>query len=294
MEWERAKNYILIFFLLLNLGLGLLLYVESRRYTLTGEQEHRIHSVLAQNNISMYIFPPRRFPPMRTLSVTGFYYDTDALLQVLFENPYYVERSQAFGGYVFQNGSSRMIISNGFIFFEDPDGFRRNRVPGINPLAPESTPLTHACASVLTDAFVRSYFPGFVHDRFFFVDDGYGIRIIYHQEYRQQLVHSNFIEFLVTSTGIVQIEMQFGEIQGFVGEQRMIFSPDEALLRFAQRVRHITQEEPISIRRMDLVYFQEYVSDQNSVYNAVPFYRIFTCRGDRPFLVNAFTNMIID
>jgi len=293
MEWERAKTYLLIFFLMLNIGLGLLLFFEDRRYTLTFEQERRIRTVLDQNNIILYDLPVRRFPPMRPLHVTGFYYDTDELIRIFFECAYTVERSQTFGGYLYQADDRRMTISNGFVFLEDPNGFRRW---GDDRPVLHAEEMTHARVVNLTAAFVSSYFPGFVIDGDPFDSDDYGdgIRIIFRQSYRGMIVHSNFIEFLVTPVGIYQIEMQFGRIIEHSGTPMMIFSPDEVLLTFAQRVGHIAQAQPISIRDMDLVYFQEYISDQPGPYSAMPFYRIFTHQDERPFLINAFTNVIID
>jgi len=283
MEWERAKNYILVFFLLLNIGLGIMLFIEDRRYALTGDQERLIRTVLNQNGIIIYELPLQRFSPMQQLDVTGFYYDTDALLEIFFPNPGLVTVSYQFGGEVFQYGNRHMSITNGFIFFDDPDGFHHDSA-GI---------LSEDWAVSLSDMFISSHFPDFILDGIIEFNDA--IRIIYRQQYSGRFVHSNFIEFLVTPIGINQIEMQFGEIRGHSGTPVMIFSPDEALLTFVQRVRHMAQEAPMTINFMDLVYFQEYVSDQYYVYTAVPFYRIFTACGEgRPFLINAFTNVIID
>jgi len=275
MDWERAKNYLLIFFILLNTALGLLLLQENRQYTMTGDQERHIRTVLNRYNISLYTLPLRRFPPMRPINITGFYYNHEEIVAMFFVYPQAVEYSYRFGSHFYAYGSSTLIISGGFIFYENPYGFGDGEGE--------------------INAFIAAHFPDFVPDSNFSIDGGYGRRLIYRQEYRGQLVHSNFIEFIVTDSGITQIEMQFGEILGFAGTPSAIFSPDEALLTFVQRVRHITLETPKTIRRIDLVYFQEYFSDQPSLYHAVPFYRIFTiCSGDRPYLINAFTNTIID
>jgi len=284
MEWERAKSYLLIFFVLLNIGLGGLLFMENRRYTMTGEQERLIRTIMNQNGIGMYTIM-RRFPPMRHLDVSGFYYDEDAIIQILFDNPQAVLRHS--NHQIFEYGNSRLTISNGFISYENPDGFR-------NGFGSTIDEINLAMARTLTDVFINTYFADFRLDTTF--EEERGIRLTYHQEYRGQLVHSNFIAFFVTPIGIEQIEMQFGRIIGHSGDLRMLVSPDEALLTFVQRVRHFTQETPMTIVHMDLVYFQEYLSDQEGgVYHAIPFYRIFTaCSGDRPYLINAFFNVIID
>ena len=291
MEWERAKNYIIIFFILLNAGLGLLLFMEDRRYTMTSEQERLIRTVLDRNNISMYTVPMRRFPPMRPLDVTSFYYNEAALIQILFDNPQAVESQPEIGLFYDATSSDERIllsIHEGFIFFENPSG--KNHQLEIHPDG-----ITRPQAIYLTAEFINRHFPDFVHgfpDMPLNTDDG--IRIIYRQQYRNQVVHSNFIEFLVTDVGIQQIEMQFGQILGHSGTATMIFSPDEALLAFVQRVRQFTRDTPMTITHMDLVYFQHITYEYGSTCQAVPFYRIFTSGDDRPFLINAFTNEIID
>ena len=292
MEWERAKNYILIFFVLLNICLGFLLFMENRRYTMTGEQERLIRTVLNQNNISMYMTPMRRSPPMRPLNVRGFYYDIDALLEILFDTPEEVERTSHDGTELFRDSTASMSISNGFIHYRAEDGFNQNSREDFQALSLEPVEITFEKANVLTDEFIRAHFPDFRQDDYFAASRG--MRIIYRQVYRGQLVHSNFIEFLITPVGILEIEMRFGEIRGHAVTPVMLFSPDEVLLTFVQRVSHITREEPMHIDRMELVYFQEYFSDQPNYYNAVPFYRIFIRYENRPFLINAVTNVIID
>ncbi|MCL2285564.1 MAG: hypothetical protein FWC32_04275 [Firmicutes bacterium] len=290
MDWERAKNYILVFFLLLNIALGIMLAIENRRYVMTGDQERLIRTVLNRNNIGMYTIPIRRFPPMRPLEVTGFYYNQEELKQILFENPDAVEREEHAWRSIFRYGDSRLEISNGFIEYRNPNGFRQRGSATI--LLQLANEVTYAAAVRLTDMFINSYYPDFIFDGYRLGEDE--IRIIYRQQYRGILVHSNSIEFLVTPVGIREIEMQFGQIRGYVAEPMAIFSPDEALLAFAQRVRHITEERPIHINRIDLVYFQSYISDQFGPYHAVPFYRIFTQCEDEPFLINAVTNVVFD
>lgn len=292
MEWERAKTYVLAILLLLNAALGVLLFMENRRYTITSEQESHIRTILAENHITMYRLPLRNFPPMRPIEVTGFYYDDateQKLVEIFFPNVPAVERvyTGRLGSRIFQYGNGRLEIASGFIEYRNTNVLAQTDSTSMSSLRS----LTREAARRQATDFVSSHFPDFVWDRDF--EEGENVRIIFHQKYRGVLVFSNFIELLVTPLGIQQVEMQFGKILGHTGSPTIIFSPDEALLAFTQHVRHITQEEPMTIRRMDLVYFQEYISDQEGPYHAVPFYRIFIeGNEDIPFLINAFTNAI--
>jgi hypothetical protein len=282
MEWERAKNYILTAFVILNLGLAFLLYRENRRFTLTPDRVSNIHAILSANNISLYTVPMRRFAPMRHLDITGFYYDVNALVEIFFENEYAVQRDTEEGHYIFESDGGRLEISNGYITFDNRRNLNENRDENIS----------HAEAIAVANEFIARHFSNYVMDVVFDEFDGGGVQIIYRQEYSGRLIHTNFIEFLVTSNGIAWIDMQFGEVLGHSAEPRMIFAPDEILLTFMQRMRHIAMENPIFISDISIVYYQEYASDTaGSVYPAVPFYRIFIQSHDMEFLINAYTNV---
>ena len=301
MEWERAKSYILIAFLALNLGLGGMRFLEHRRYSITTDQIANINAVLNRNNIHLYTSLIQRFPPMQPLEIKGFYYYPDVLKSIFFEEYHgdVVITSEWDGHYLFEAEFARLEIINGFIFFE-------NKLIPLDGDAYITTGSTESLYNLqvvnprdVTDEVITRHFPDFSFDFSFEVYLGggrYGIRLVYRQMYRNQAIHTNFVEFLVTEEGIAQIEAQFGEVLGHGGTYRRIFSPDEALLTFMQAIRHIAMENPIFIRRMDMVYLKEYSSDQpGSVYQAVPFYRVFIHGNDDfPFLINAYTNTLIN
>ena len=290
MEWERAKTIILIVFVLLNITLGGLRFADHRRYWMTSEQERNIRIVLDQNNIQLYTDPIRRFTPMRPIEVRGFYYDEDFLLDLFFDGADVDRWEYDWGLVVFSSGDGlHLEKSNGFIFFE---------IYGNAGYSPNMYAVDRGFAQSKTGEFIDRNFPNFEIDIVFDSYDFYGnhgIRRIYRETYQGMQVYSNFIEFFVTERGITQIEMQFGQI---IGESqvppRMIFPPDEVLLTFMQRFRHIATESPIFINRMDMVYVKLYHSDEvGFVSPAIPFYRIFIEGSDFPLLINAFTNALM-
>jgi len=282
MEWEKAKSYLLLFFILLNLCLGGLLLAESRRYRVTPEREQTIIAIMAQNNITMNPRLIRRFTPMRTMSVSGFYYNTDDLVRIFFGNAT-VHRSYDFRGYRVSRRPAELVISNGFISYTNPRG------------RGELSALTSDEAQRLTDAFMRAHWPDFRLDIIYEGQDWF--LLSYRQVYRGHMIHTNFIEFFVTADGITRIEMEFSQVLGWESaEQHPIVSPDEALLTFVQRVRATSLVSPMVITHMDLVYFQEDGStDADATHRAVPFYRVFVAGdGSDPFLINAVTNEMIN
>jgi len=275
MEWNRAKNIILIFFVLLNVVLAFFMLSERRRYTVTSEDEAMIRNILAQHNITLEADMIRRFPHMRALLMSGFYYDEDMLIDILFQDTADITREENIWGISITDGQAMLMIADGFASFYAPYGLGR-------------TP----------QAFIAQHFPDFIQDERFLPHDDLGQRMIFRQVYRGHMVYSNNIEFLVADTGFVEIVMQFGIIHGWDGLERPIFAPDEALITFLQRVQLFTRErDPVTIWHMDIVYFTEFDNvglEHGSVHHAVPFYRIFTREFDMPFLINAYLNVSID
>jgi hypothetical protein len=286
MEWERAKNIILIAFVIVNVVLAGLLFFEDRRYTLSDERMRNIHTVLSNNYINLYLTPARRFAPMRHLDISGFYYDVPALLDIFFDEPHMVIRGDAEpGNYSFFYENRRMDITNGWVFFDNRYNLEENSYGEISRDA----------AIAIADEFANEHFPDFVRDIVFDEFGGNGVHVRYLQEYREHLIYSNHIEVLVHYDGITWVEMRFGRVIGYGPESRRIFAADEVLLTFMQFVWYEARRNPMFIERMDIVYRKEYASNyEGNVYPAVPFYRIFVQGNDMPFLINAFTNVNLE
>ncbi|MCL2527406.1 MAG: hypothetical protein FWE42_03220 [Defluviitaleaceae bacterium] len=285
MEWERAKTYILLFFVLLNLTLGGLLIIERRRYTLSPEREQAIVEIMYQNNITMDARVIRRFAPMRLMYVGGFYYDVDKLSDIFFGNAA-VNRVATAHGYTITHGQGELTIAHGFISYNNSSGHggRAQWMPDVD----------RAQAERVANDFVRANWPDFRLEDVFIGPDW--VHLSYRQVYRGYVIHSNFIDFIITERGIVQVEMQFGQVLEIDRERQPIAAPDEALLSFIQRFRYPFQDTPMTVIRMDLVYFQDEGSpDPNGRYRLEPFYRVFIGGNERdPLLINAFTNELIN
>jgi len=281
MLWEKAKYLIIIFFLLLNILLAALLFREESRYTLSDEQDRAIRSVFRQHNINTYTRLVRRFKPMRRLAVSGFFYDMERIVSVLFSDPSSVEKIADSRREIYANGEGRLVLSNGFISFSYLYDGGELSLPSREE------------AAALCEAFIKKNYPDFVLDVRADFDDGYRFR--YSQVYEKYVVYGNFIEFFVDGNGIRHIDMQYGEVIRFDGLEQEICSPDEALLTFTQHFRSIDREMPVIIDRMDIVYYQEVFSDKEYIpLQSTPYYRIFINNQEVPFLINAYTNICIN
>jgi hypothetical protein len=293
MLWERAKNLIIIFLLILNLLLAALLFNEQNRFTLSAERERAVYSVLANNKITMYSELIRSYQPKRALRLSGYAYDTGSLLEMFFGT---TDVSRTDDGsepalQEYRDDKGRLTISNGYITyqrFNDPTGSQAGEA------------VTADEAAALCEEFISAFFPDYrlddvANDGILEVTyDGY-LRLVYRQVYDGYFVYRNFIDFLISGNGIEYIEMQFGESVEYDDLPREICAPDEALLTFVQRIRSAHPDTPIIINAMDIAYNQEEFSTQSGVeLEAVPFYRVYIDDNYEPFLINAYTNVCIE
>ena len=285
MQWDRAKNFMLIFFLLANVMLAALIHYDSNSYTLTREMENAIFAVFSQNDIEMNYPIPRQFSPKRPLLVAGYDYDIERLLSTFFP-PYAIEEIEHTEGAnreVFTWEDLRLVISSGYIVFDS--GLTALGVPD------------KSAAITLTQSFIREHYPDFRLDIYSTREVRRGLRIFYRQEYQGHLIHTNFVEFLVTGDGddliIEQVDIQYGRPLNFTYAPRELIGPDEALLTFVQIIRQQT-DAPILITYMDIAYIQTSVGFLSETYAptiyAEPVYRIFIDGWVEPFRINAFRN----
>ncbi|MCL1988260.1 MAG: hypothetical protein FWG64_09865 [Firmicutes bacterium] len=287
MRWERAKNLIIVFLVVTNVVLAVLINIETEVHNLTVERETALNVVLANNNIILGNELVRNFSPMRDLQLDNYNYDVDQLLEMFFPpNARISHLTDAnFDEFYWEN--SRLTISNGYIAFVA--GHDIIGVPEV------------AAAAEITQTFIDTYYPNFILDiNSTRLARRGGLRVFYRQEYQGQIIHTNFVEFLVTSDNadtivIEEVDIQYGVPLGFVYLPQNLVGSDEALLTFMQNIR-MQNAETILINHMDIAYFQTMSGLREGYFPtnvyAVPFYRIFVEGYESPFLINAQTNQM--
>lgn len=282
MKWDRAKNLIIIFLVLLNVALLVLNTVADNKYEMTPEQENNIIRALTNNNIAVYVQLPTNYKPMQTLQMTPSKSDIEKekIAQVFIDNPSY---STEFGKYIASSEDGKRILTfeNGFfnLFVDSNDEFV---IEDINKL---------------TDI-VKQFGKGF---------ENYKLDIVFKEndrymaEYREMVddtvIYSNYVEFEVVNDKLVSVRGYYSNNSGYSNVKREISSVDMALFTFMQEVRNMYPAKEIFVNKVDIVYYQEEYfdySDELVVTNAVPCYRIYIEGGSVPFIISAYTNKIIN
>jgi len=269
MNWDKAKNYTILFLALLNVFLGALIVAGRRDYRLDAAQLRDIKAVLDRADIGLNAPIPVSYSPMRQLALARYEYDYDTLIGLFFSRPNEVDRSDGPDKTVFRLDEVVLSVQrDGYITFDDLNGMG------------EPASFDEDSAKALCDGFVSKMsksMPGLKFDSCVFEQDAGGYRIFYRQAYKNTVIYTNFMEFLVTDNGVTQMDCFYDKPLGFSGASMEICSPDVALLDFVKQITgyYGNQEYSVSISRIDIVYNQEGGSAQDyESLRATPFYRI--------------------
>jgi regulatory protein YycI of two-component signal transduction system YycFG len=285
MDWEKAKNYTIIFLLLLDLFLGALVLMERDQYVMDAKKTKAIVDLLELNNIHVKTEVPRVYRPMYRLAMSSYTADEGELIEVFFPEME-PERIVYPDKIINQIGNSVLTIQNGFISFDCPQGMGDLVLLNSEALNDQNAvKLTNKFISGMGDNFSR-----FSFDRVFPIEDGYLIQ--YYQKFSDYYVFTNFVEFIVTNNGIIRVDCVYSDPLGNIGQEMEICSADEALLNFMQQSKSAYGDRSMNVTKIDLVYMlQEGTAMASDSLKASPYYRIEMENLESPFMISAYINL---
>ncbi|MBM6830103.1 two-component system regulatory protein YycI [Anaerotignum lactatifermentans] len=283
MEWGRAKKFVIVLLLLLNVCLAGLNYQQERAGAMTASQERAIFEVLSRNGITMYTDLITETQPMSRLSVTVPSYTKERLEQIFFQG----EKTIVVPGktsMVYRSDSLELILEglNGVLRFSDVEPGRGETNRG------SAVQIAEKYMEGIEDAF-----PDFVSADVADTEDGFCVE--FYQKYKSHFIFSNWFRVYVCAQGIYRVEFSYGQVTGEQGEKKDIFYADEALLTFMRTLKEETVKGEITVNRMELGYdlVEQTESVSGSTLNLVPCYRIDTMELDSPYIINAYTCQVV-
>lgn len=283
MEWGRAKKFVVILLVVLNVCLAGLNYQQKRASAMTASQEKAIFEVLSQNGITMYTDLITNTQEMSRLSVTVPTYTKETIENLFFAG----EKTTIIPGktsviYRGLNQELTMEGTGGKLVFQD--------------VLPQKGDLTKADALREAEAFmagIKTAFPDFKEFDMKETDAGYCVE--YYQNYKGNFVFSNWFRIFVSQTGVYQVDFSYCNIEGYSGEKKDIFYGDEALLTFMRALDHEKTEGEITVNRMELGYdsIEQVDAVGRGTMDLVPCYRIYTMEQEEPCIINAYTCQVV-
>ncbi len=220
MDWERAKNFCLLFLFLLNAFLFFSINIFGDKYKLDIDNKIAILDLLEKNNLK-FDADLKKFSPKKNMSVVDYKFDFDSLKKI-------------FLNFDVKNIRLDVFDKNGF----DCD-FELKKKLGIKEIK-------KICDDIVAQI-------NFLSEANFVLDKWENNFFVYYDRYDGFFLMDNFISINVSGNYGIKIKCRYKKINGFVGDKFEICSPDLVLYEFI-KCDDVIKKEPKVINKFELVY----------------------------------------
>lgn len=276
MNWNRAKNYTILFLFILNAVLLILNINLSRSYRSANEDSVKI--LLENDRIALNCEVPGGLKPMSQLRIPNYEYDLKKLQESFFTNRENVKRTAELGKTIFMSDAEILTVEKDIVTYTSANGIRYDTQK-------EAIKECNAYVSRLEKAFGK-----FALDTVTEYTDYLEIRYI--GQFKGEKIFNNYAAFIIETGNALSIEFSYGAPDGFKERKLEICSASDALLLFMAEIRKIYDEDvSVNIERIDLGYYK----DGLDTANALPCYRIIVSIDGyaEHFYINAYSNTLI-
>lgn len=281
MDWDKAKNYTILFLFILNLLLLSFNISKSKQYILTEEQKNSIYSVLKNNDIELLSEIPDKFYPLQQLLVNKSDYDTIEIQKIFFNDIYNIKRTKEFDKTILTSENKTVTIQNSMITYIDKNISNHS---GLDKQQAEK--ICEGLISKIIPNNKKVELDRYIENKDTFI-------FYYTQNFIDFPYFNNYIIFKIHKNGIFKLKFEYNEPLELYGNKIEICSADEALFTFMDEIKRI-YDNPITIDKIDLGYFSSDINDtENSTFISIPHYRIFIAENDEPFYINAYNNTFV-
>ena len=293
MNTERAKNVLIVLLSAIAVSLGALIFVTEGRYSLTAGQEAAIIGILERDDIYLHSDIVRDFQPARQIGMRRYNYDLDGLAARFFGDEGFV-REWVEPVYLFAHPEllyegMEMHYSSWFntVTFFTPQGISNEAF---------ATMLNDRAAELLATQYIDSLIgmpPNMQHYSTTISYQGYWV-VDFFTIHRGFVLQNDHIRARVSENGIFRIEYSRVNYDGFLGDARNIFPPNEALMALMNYLRNDRMTEgAITINDMRLSYF---LAEEGGRSVGVPAYVFSVYLGGNmrfSLIFNAYTNALL-
>lgn len=235
MDWSKAKNTLIIVFLILNICLFAAIMVNRLEQSVSAEALNNTIKILSARNIAVQCEIPKY--NARTPSLD---YESGKLNKLL------IAEKLLGDGYSLFNDSKdeKYIKGSKTLYFKNHDTFIfTDEGPGMELDLSSRRGLEKQ---------LRNFFEGlgldmssYILDAYQKADDG-TVRVRFTEKYRKFLVFDNYVDTKLTDEGIIFIECKYRKVKGFVNDRADIMPAHQVLLK------NFMDDEDITITSIDI------------------------------------------
>lgn len=277
MDWGKAKNYIIIFLVFLNIVLFFCNLWFNKRYVIKDEQINAVKTILDSKNINTELCSdiPLEYEPMVQLSIDKYFYDEINIRRMFFGDESDVKRTSDFDKTILSYDDKTISIIKDTVEYED---LSFTPADGLNE---ES--ILSVCGEIMDS--ISEYFDGF---EFYSVNsDAECYCVEYIQKYKGTFVFNNYVTFKFYNDGKLYIKLKYFPVKSLYGEKVDICSADEAFYIFSQNIKKVCDVGEINVLKIEKGwYFDDSEKEGNII--SMPYYRIKIKEREEPFFINAY------
>ncbi len=277
MDTKLAKNYTIIFLLVLNILLFAISFFLEEKYKITKEQEDTIISYLEKENVKIYTKIPKKYLPMPKITMKKTKHDNLLLQNIFFDTNNTVTRTERFEDTIFKQDNKTLKVNNLFVHFSDLDkkqGFLYDKENCIN--------VAERYKESLEDIYGKMYLDRATDEKEYYF-------ISYIQKTDGYKIFNNTLNIKVYKDGEIELYFNNYSKKDVLSKKLNICSPDEAIYTFVKEIKNLIPDQEIYIRQIDLGYYLK-INDENINLSFEPYYRFYIKDNSEPFYVNAYTN----
>ncbi len=271
MNWNKAKNYTILFLIIINAFLFSFTLKSYFSERLSNAKVSNITAVLNQRDISVETDIPKNAVMLPQLVLNSPNYDYFKLTDLFFGSGINVKRTEEFNKTIFNYGSKTLIFNDDAITFNDGDFI----ISDENYAAEDAKERMEA---------LSVYFPGFVQECLYSKNDE--IRVEFYGRYKNSICFNNYCVYSYSQKGFT-LTMSYGRPVEFDGAKSQVCTADIALYSFMNKIREKYPEGHLTITQIITGYYVEEAYSGKTV-QALPYYKIYVKEKDRPFYVNGY------
>ncbi len=264
MDWKRAKNILILTFIILNVCLSVILYNIYRVEEVSDETIRNTRKILELNNVRIECPIPKQIVEDQMLQYAEQELNRSDILKWLFGATY---KNSGIGRYV--NGSKVLEFKTAFNFIYTD-----------NTAKVDVSKITNKDSA---DAFVKSFFKDscvpfdteFVLDGHYpAIKEGDSIKIMYKGVYKGHSVFDNYIHVQIDDEGALTVEYSYKKPLKITPSKQNVSPAFEIL------INRMTKEPGIDITQVDIGFKgYTFVEDTKTLYEGLA-WRIVTSNGD--------------
>ena len=267
MDWEKARNYTIIFLLILNIILFGINFHRSKESTVTAQRTDTVSEYCKRNNISVECDLPEKYEPMKRVVQKDFSFDLLGMERLFFTNLTGISRTDVKNTVLLTNGLATLKVDGQHITYEDKNFAKTSdRQEALS------------VANRYVKAIMQS-FGGFTLESINETENGR--EILFFDRINGYPVFGSYVKFLFRNEGGICIDISYYPVTQGGDEVDPVIASDEALYAAVAKIR---QKYPEGCRVDSVTQGYFY---QNATSEVIAGYRIGV-QGEG-FYVNAVT-----